>query len=81
MRLTPVRSVPVEFAGERGGEGPLTFGQLNVYSWVSANPDDVYAILSVELPVPAAVSVGDVAAAAAVLILRHESLQIGRAHV
>jgi hypothetical protein len=75
VRLTPVRSVPVEFAGERGGEGPLTFGQLNVYSWVSANPDDVYAILSVELPVPAAVSVGDVAAAAAVLILRHESLR------
>ena len=75
MRLTLLGSLPVEFAGERGGEAPLTLGQLNVYSWVSANPEDVYAILSVELPVPVAVPVGEVAAAAAVLSARHESLR------
>jgi hypothetical protein len=31
VRLTPMRPIPVEFAGERAGEGPLTLGQLNVY--------------------------------------------------
>jgi hypothetical protein len=75
VRLALLGSLPVEFAGQRGGEAPLTLGQLNVYSWVSANPEDVYAILSVELPVPVAVPVGEVAAAAAVLIARHESLR------
>jgi hypothetical protein len=75
LRLTPMPPVPVEFTGERAGEGPLTLGQLNVYSWVSENPDDVYAILRVELPVPAAVSVDDVAGALAVLVTRHESLR------
>jgi hypothetical protein len=76
VRLTPTRSIPVEFTGERAGEGPLTLGQLNVYEWVSRIPDHIYAMLRVELPVPASVvSVDDVAEAAAVLIARHESLR------
>jgi hypothetical protein len=75
VRLTPMRPVPVEFTGERAGEGPLTLGQLNVYAWVSRIPDQFYAILRVELPVPAAVSVQDVAEATAVLIARHETLR------
>jgi hypothetical protein len=75
VRLTPMRPIPVEFTGQRAGEGPLTFGQLNVYAWVSVAPDDLYAILRVELRVPAAVSVQDVAEATAVLIARHESLR------
>jgi hypothetical protein len=75
LRLTPMRSIPVEFTGERAGEGPLTLGQLNMYAWVSVNPDQFYAILRVELPVPAVVSVEEVAEAAAVLIARHESLR------
>jgi hypothetical protein len=75
VRLTPVRPVPVEFSGERAGEGPLTLGQLNVYNWLSQAPDDFYGILCVELPVPAVVSVGDVARATAVLFSRHESLR------
>ncbi|HEX3956128.1 MAG TPA: hypothetical protein VHZ03_05795, partial [Trebonia sp.] len=75
VRLTPVRSVPVEFTGERAGEGPLTLGQLNIYMWLSRMPDHVYAILCAELPVPAMVSVDDVAGAAAALIARHESLR------
>jgi hypothetical protein len=73
--LVPVRSVPVEFAGERAGEGPLTLAQLSNYKWLSLIPDDIYAILCAELPVPADVSVGDVAAAAAALIGRHEGLR------
>jgi hypothetical protein len=75
VRLTPVRPVPVEFTGERAGEGPLTLGQLNVYAWVTGTVDDLYAILRAELPVPGVVSVGDVAEATAVLIARHESLR------
>src|ERR1700686_3497060 len=75
LRLTPVRSIPVEFTGERAGEGPLTLGQLNVYNWLSPTPDQLYAILGVELPVPEVVSAGEVAGAAAVLIARHESLR------
>jgi hypothetical protein len=75
VRLTPMGPVPVEFTGERAGEGPLTLGQLNVYAWVSGTPDNVYARLRVELPVPAVVSVDDVAEAVAVLIARHETLR------
>src|ERR1700688_1383042 len=75
VRLTPVRSIPVEFTGERAGEGPLTLGQLNVYAWVSGIVDDLYAILRAELPGPGVVTVDDVAGAAAVLIARHESLR------
>jgi hypothetical protein len=75
LRLTPMRSIPVEFTGERGGEGPLTLGQLDLCVWLSQTPDHVYAILCVELPVPAMVPVEDVAGAVAVLIARHESLR------
>jgi len=75
VRLTPMRSVPVEFAGERAREGPFTLGQLDLYNWLGGVPDHFYAILCAELPVPAAVSVGEVAQVAAVLIARHESLR------
>jgi len=75
VRLTPTRSIPVEFTGKRAAEGPLTLGQLDVYAWVSGTSDLLYTILCVELPVPAVVSVGDVAEATAVLVARHESLR------
>jgi hypothetical protein len=70
-----MRSIPVEFIGGRGDEGPFTLGQLNMYMWLSGSPDHFYAPLCAELPVPAVVSVDDVAEAAAVLIARHESLR------
>jgi hypothetical protein len=75
LRLTPLQSIPVEFTGERAGEGPLTLGQLNIHNWLSLVPDHVYAILCAEFPVPAVVSVDEVADAAAALIARHESLR------
>jgi len=75
VRLTPMRPVRVEFTGERGGEGPLTLGQLDNYNWLSQAPDHFYAILCAELPVPDAVSAELVAEAVAVLIARHESLR------
>ncbi len=75
VRLTPMRSIPVEFTGERAGEGPLTLGQLDVYNWLSRTPDHIYARLFVELPVPAGVRADEVAKAAGLLIARHESLR------
>jgi hypothetical protein len=75
LGLTPMRSIPVEFTGERAGEGPLALGQRDLYDWLSQNPDHLYVILCVELPVPVMVSVDDVAEATAVLIARHESLR------
>jgi hypothetical protein len=75
VQLTPMRPVPVEFTGERAGEGPLTLGQLNIHNWLSQAPDHAHAILCAELPVPAVASVDDVAGAVAVLIARHESLR------
>jgi hypothetical protein len=74
LRLTPLPPVPVEFAGERAGEGPLTLGQLNIHHWLSQT-DNVYAILCAGLTVPAMASVDDVARATAALISRHESLR------
>src|SRR6185312_3740052 len=59
----------------RAGEGPLTLGQLNIHMWLRQMPEHFYAILRVELPVPATVSVREVAEAAAALIARHESLR------
>src|SRR5579871_603817 len=75
LRLTPMRSIPVEFAGDRAGEGPLALGQRDLYDWLRKNPDHLYAILCVELPVPAVVSAAEVAQATAALIARHESLR------
>jgi hypothetical protein len=75
MQLAPMPSVPVEFTGGRAGEGPLTLGQRDIYTWVTEAPDITYATLYVELSVPTVASVDDVAEAAGVLIARHESLR------
>jgi len=75
VRLTPTGSIPVPFTGARGGDGPLTMGQRNTHRWMSMDPDQLYAILTVELPVPTMVSVDDVAEAIAVLFARYESLR------
>jgi hypothetical protein len=75
VRLTPVRSIPVEFTGGLAREGPLALGQLNVYKWLRETPDHFYTILCAELPVPAVASVDDVAGVTAALIARHESLR------
>src|SRR4051812_28147325 len=73
--LTPARSIPVEFTGERGGEGPLTLGQLNIHNWLGAMPEHSLANLWVELPIPGTPSIDEVTGAAAALIARHESLR------
>ncbi len=75
VRLTPMRSIPVEFTGERAGEGPLTLGQLNISTWINRMPDHFYSMLYAELPVPAVTPIDEVAEATRVLIARHESLR------
>ncbi|MBO3751072.1 hypothetical protein J5X84_33790 [Streptosporangiaceae bacterium NEAU-GS5] len=75
VQLSSLPPVPVEFSGERAGEGPLTLGQLDVYQWMSLIPDHPYAVLCFELPVPAEATVGEVAGTVAALIARHESLR------
>src|SRR5579859_3775614 len=75
VRLAPMAPVPVEFTGDRAGQGPLTLGQLDMYNWLSQVPDDPYAILRAEFPVPNGVSVEDVAKAAGVLFAGYESLR------
>jgi hypothetical protein len=73
VRLTPMRSIPVTFTGERAGEGLLTLAQLDISAWLT--PDDAYAFLRAEFPVPSMASVDDVAEVLAVLISRYESLR------
>ena len=79
VQLTPMPSIPVEFTGQRAGEGPLTLGQLDVYTWTSSAPDLTYATLYAELPVPTVVSVGTVAGAVTVLIARGRAGRTRRA--
>lgn len=75
VQLSPMPMVPVEFSGERAGEGPLTLGQRDVYTWMSLIPDHPYGVLYFELRVPAEATVEKVAGAVAALIARHESLR------
>jgi hypothetical protein len=75
VRLTPLRSVPVAFAGVRAAEGPLTLGQLSIMRGLSVVPDHFFATLCAELEVPGGASVDDVAEALAVLLGRHEGLR------
>jgi hypothetical protein len=75
VTLTPVRSIPVDFTGQREGDGPLTLGQLNMLQWINQTAGQFFGILCVELPVPDGVSVDDVAETIAVLVTRHESLR------
>lgn len=73
-RLIPVNQLQVNFAGERGGEGPLTFGQSNTLRWASAK-DQYYRMIEWVLELPEGTTLDDVAAAFATLMTRHESLR------
>jgi hypothetical protein len=65
----------VAFRGDRGGEGPLTFGQRNILQWFSTAFDPVTASLVDLLEVPAQTTVTDVAECLATLVARHEGLR------
>jgi hypothetical protein len=75
VRLTPLRSIPVGFTGQRAAEGPMTLGQLNILQWLGVTPRHVFATVSDELEVSGETSVDDVAEIIAVLLGRHEGLR------
>jgi Condensation domain len=67
--------LPVPFAGERTGTGPLTFGQRNTLNWVGKEADAFSAVIHWVLVLPDGVTLADIAAAFAVLMARHEALR------
>jgi hypothetical protein len=75
VQLTPLRSVPVAFAGHRAAAGPATLGQLNIMQWLSASPNHPLHTLWRELEVSGGMSVDDVAETVGVLLGRHEALR------
>jgi hypothetical protein len=75
VRLTALRSIPVNFGGLRAAEGPLTLGQLNILEWLGRVPDHFLRSVCTELEVPDGVRVSDVAETVAVLLGRHETLR------
>jgi hypothetical protein len=75
VRLTPLRSIPVNFSGRRAAEGPLTLGQLNILEWLSRIPDHFLATVCTELEVRDGMPVSEVAETIAVLLGRHEALR------
>lgn len=75
VQLTPLRSVPIAFAGRRAAAGPLTLGQLNIVQWLSATPNHPLDTLWGELEVPGGMSVDDVVETVGVLLGRHEALR------
>ena len=74
VRIVPAGRHYAKFSGPRGGEGPLTLGQLITLTWVHDTTQYNRMTESV-LPVPAGATLEDIAAAFGVLLARHESLR------
>ncbi|HEX9528655.1 MAG TPA: condensation domain-containing protein, partial [Streptosporangiaceae bacterium] len=72
--LVPAGRHYVKFSGPRGGEGPVTLGQLITLTWVHDTTQYNRMTESV-LHVPAGATLDDIAAAFGVLLARHESLR------
>jgi hypothetical protein len=64
----------VRYEGGRDAEGPLSVGQLNILRWLEDLPRN-YGWEKGVLDVPAGAAVGDVGAALAALLARHEGLR------
>ncbi|MFC6080074.1 condensation domain-containing protein [Sphaerisporangium aureirubrum] len=64
----------VAFAGERGGEGPVTLGQANILCWLEGQPVH-HAWMRRTLDLPDGITVDDVAGTFAALLARHEGLR------
>lgn len=75
VALSQREPVAVRFAGDRTAEGPLTLGQENIWYWLTGVTEPPYAAIGGALDLPAGARVGDVAAALAVLLARHEGLR------
>jgi hypothetical protein len=74
VQLEPAGQVAVPFAGNRGGDGPLTMGQASTLDWIT--DCDLYTrMIEWPLAIPAGTRLTDIASAMAILIARHESLR------
>jgi hypothetical protein len=73
--MTWSTAIPVEYAGSRSAEGPLTIGQHNVLDWLGTEPDHRYASLEWTFELAPSTTVADIVAAATVLLSRHEGLR------
>jgi hypothetical protein len=72
--LIPAGQLQVKFTGERGGEGPLTWGQSNTLRW-SSDKEQYYRMIEWIADLPAGTTLDDIAAAFSTLMARHESLR------
>jgi hypothetical protein len=74
IRLELTEPLRVPFAGRRGGDGPVTLGQASTLGWVT---DTAFHTRMTEWPltVPPGTALDDIAAAMAILMVRHESLR------
>jgi hypothetical protein len=72
--LTPAAQLRVRFAGERGGEGPVTVGQESTLAWIS-NPAFYTRMIEWPLSLPAGTTFADITVALEILMARHESLR------
>ena len=73
-RLTFVEEVLVPFSGDRGGDGPLTFGQRTTLHW-TRNITEGLGRMFPALVDLSDTTMTDVSAALALLLARHESLR------
>lgn len=73
--LTLVDCVCAKFSGDRGGEGPVTLGQLNTAEWIGDQTRDYFGVSELVLSLPAGVSVEDIVDTFATLMSLHESLR------
>jgi hypothetical protein len=74
IRLELAGSLPVPFAGRRGGDGPLTLGQSSTLLWVT-NPAFYTRMVEWPLAIPPGTTFDDIAATMAILLARYESLR------
>ncbi|MBR7837191.1 hypothetical protein KDL01_28195 [Actinospica durhamensis] len=75
--LRLVDRVDVKFQGERGGDGPLTFGQSNTLQWVviSEMEQSIQSMLPWVFDVPDRTRFEDVAEVLSIVLARNESLR------
>lgn len=73
-RLIPAHQLQVTFSGDRGGEGPLTWGQSNTLQW-SSDKEQYYRMIEWVLQLPDGTTLDGIATAFSTLMARHESLR------
>jgi hypothetical protein len=73
--LTLVDRVYVKYSGERGGEAPLTFGQINTLDWSLDTDRGHFGVVHLILNLPMGCTLNDITESFAVLLARHESLR------